>query len=67
MSTISDIIEKMRPRPDSVRFSDLYKVCTKYFGEPRDSGGSHVIFKLPWPGDPRINIQNKTVWRTHFR
>ncbi len=59
MSTISDIIEKMRSRPDSVRFSDLHKVCAKYFGEPRNSGGSHVIFKMPWPGDPRINIQNK--------
>jgi hypothetical protein len=41
-----------------VRFADLLKVCVKYFGEPRQSGTSHVLFKTPWPGDPRINIQN---------
>ena len=27
-------------------------------GEPRTSGSSHCIFKTPWPGDPRVNIQN---------
>jgi hypothetical protein len=21
-------------------------------------GGSHAVFKTPWPGDPRVNIQN---------
>ena len=25
---------------------------------PRTSGGSHLVFKTPWPGDPRVNIQN---------
>jgi hypothetical protein len=20
--------------------------------------GSHAVFKMPWPGDPRVNIQN---------
>jgi hypothetical protein len=29
-----------------------------YFGQPRQSGTSHAIFKTPWPGDPRVNIQN---------
>jgi hypothetical protein len=29
------------------------------FGEPRQSGSSHAIFKTPWVGDPRINIQNE--------
>jgi hypothetical protein len=28
------------------------------FGEPRQSGMSHAVFKTPWPGDPRVNIQN---------
>ena len=28
------------------------------FGKPRQSGSSHTIFKTPWPGDPRVNIQN---------
>ena len=34
------------------------KLCEEYFGSPRQSGGSHAIFKTPWQGDPRINIQN---------
>lgn len=42
--------------PQNVKFDDLLKICTKHFGEPRISG-SHHIFKTPWQGDPRINIQ----------
>jgi hypothetical protein len=41
-----------------IRYSDLIKVCTTYFGEPRQSGSSHAVFKTPWSGDPRVNIQN---------
>jgi hypothetical protein len=29
-----------------------------YFGKPRQDASSHAIFKTPWPGDPRVNIQN---------
>jgi hypothetical protein len=42
--------------PKNVRFKDLLAVCVKAFGQPRIRG-SHHIFKMPWPGDPRINIQ----------
>jgi len=42
--------------PKNVKFDDLIKICTKYFGSPRIKG-SHHIFKTPWRGDPRINIQ----------
>lgn len=48
----------MRRTPGDVRFSDIIKVCEALFGESRQSGSSHVIFKTPWPGDPRVNIQN---------
>ena len=41
-----------------MRFSDLLKVCEEYFGAPCQSGTSHAVFKTPWPGDPRVNIQN---------
>lgn len=30
-----------------------------YFGEPRQKGTSHRVYKTPWQGDPRVNIQNK--------
>ncbi|WP_208123243.1 hypothetical protein [Facilibium subflavum] len=52
------IIKKMKENPANIRFSDLVKACKEYFGEPRQSGSSHMIFKTPWAGDPRINIQN---------
>lgn len=32
--------------------------CEHYFGKPRQTGSSHAVFKTPWPGDPRVNIQN---------
>lgn len=48
----------MRREPTNVRFADLFKVCTEHFGKPRQTGSSHAIFKTPWPGDPRVNIQN---------
>ena len=34
-------------------------VCRHYFDIPRHSGGSHMVFKMPWAGDPRVNIQNQ--------
>jgi len=51
-------LEKMKSSPKGVRFNDLKKVCEHYFGKPRQSGTSHYVFKTPWPGDPRVNIQN---------
>jgi len=58
VAKVADIIDAMRRSPGSVRYVDLFKVCATYFGEPRQSGTSHAIFKTPWPGDPRVNIQN---------
>jgi len=58
MSGIAKIIKDMKSNPKGIRFTDLKKVCEHYFGPPRQSGSSHCIFKTPWPGDPRINIQN---------
>ena len=36
----------------------MVKVCDHYFGEPRQKGTSHRVYRTPWPGDPRVNIQN---------
>ncbi|VWC47156.1 toxin HicA [Burkholderia lata] len=52
------ILEQMRREPANVRFGDLFKVCEAHFGQARQSGSSHAIFKTPWQGDPRVNIQN---------
>jgi len=58
MANLEDIIQGMKENPKGVRFADLCKVCDKYFGKPRQSGSSHRIYRTPWKGDPRINIQN---------
>lgn len=58
MSKIDEIILKMKENPKGIRFSDLCKVCDHFFGESRQSSGSHRVYKTPWQGDPRINIQN---------
>ncbi len=42
--------------PKNVKFKDLLNLCRNYFGEPRIKG-SHHIFKMPWKGKPRINLQ----------
>jgi len=58
MSDLAKLLAQMQSNPKGVRFSDLKKVCEHYFGKPRQSGSSHCVFRTPWPGDPRVNIQN---------
>jgi hypothetical protein len=55
---IKEIIAQMRQNPKGISFKDLCKVCDFYFGEARQKGSSHRIYKTPWQGDPRVNIQN---------
>lgn len=57
MSKIEKILNDMADHPQNVRFSDLVKICEHYFGAPRNKGTSHHVYKTPWPGDPRVNIQ----------
>jgi hypothetical protein len=59
MTANSKILDRMRREPANVRFSDLRKVCEAHFGKPRQTGSSHLVFKTPWIGDPRINIQDQ--------
>jgi hypothetical protein len=57
VAKIDAIVAQMRANPTNVLFSDACKVATFYFGEPRQSGSSHRVWKMPWPGDPRVNLQ----------
>jgi len=52
MSKDTDILDSTR----NITFNDLLRLCRRYFGEPRIAG-SHHIFKTPWSGDPRVNLQ----------
>ena len=58
MTKIDDIFLQMKRNPKDVKFADLCKICENFFGKPRQSASSHRIYKTPWQGDPRINIQN---------
>jgi hypothetical protein len=58
MSDIAKILSEMKRNPRGIRFQDLCKVCEQYFGEARQTGSSHRIYKTPWIGDPRVNIQD---------
>jgi hypothetical protein len=58
MGGTEKILDQMKREPANVRFIDLQKVCEVHFGKPRNHGGIHSIFKTPWQGDPRVNIQN---------
>ena len=58
MGKIEDILVQLKRNPQDVRFADLCRICDFYFGKARQSGSSHRIYRTPWPGDPRVNIQN---------
>ena len=51
-------LTEFRKNPKGVRFSDLARVCDACFGKPRHRTGSHRVYRTPWPGDPRVNIQS---------
>jgi hypothetical protein len=57
MSKAEKLLEQMRRSPQNVRFEDLAKICADHFGSPRQDGTSHKVYKTPWQGDPRVNIQ----------
>ena len=58
MARTPTILDSLRTNPTGVRFAALAKVCDEYFGEPRQKGTSHRVYRTPWPGDPRVNIQD---------
>lgn len=49
-------VKDLRGKENNTRFERLASICTKAFGEPVIKG-SHHVYKMPWSGDPRINIQ----------
>ena len=56
---IEAILNDMRSNPADIKFNEVRKIAEHFFaefGKPRIAG-SHPIYKMPWPGDPRINIQ----------
>lgn len=56
LELLDKAIKQFTGNESNIRFSQLLKICESTFGEYRISG-SHHIFKTPWQGDPRINLQ----------
>ena len=66
MAKVTEIIQQMKQNPSGILFSDLCRVCDFYFGQPRQKGTSHHVYKTPWQGDPGVNIQsNKGKAKTY--
>lgn len=59
LDSIRKTINELEKSPQNVKFFDLCKICDFYFGKARQKSTSHRIYKIPWQGDPRINIQSK--------
>lgn len=53
------LLDGMRRSPNNVRFSDLSKVCQAHFGTPHGTATSHRVYRTPWAGVPRVNIQER--------
>ena len=56
MASVDDILKDMRNNPAGIKFKDLCKVCDLCFGEARQASTSHRVYKMPWRGNPRVNI-----------
>lgn len=57
MAKLDKLLNKARRQPNSLSFDELVYLCDHYFGSPRQQKTSHRVYKTPWPGDPRVNIQ----------
>jgi hypothetical protein len=67
MSSLAEMLEKMRNNPLGVRFAEVCRICDHYFGQARQGSGSHRIYKTPWIGDPRVNIQNNKGYAKSYQ
>lgn len=57
-NSVADIIVRMRTNPAGIRFAEACKVAEALFGPPRQSASSHAVYRMPWHGDPRVNLQD---------
>ena len=60
-------LEAFRRNPKGVRFSTCCRLCDEYFGKPRQKGTSHRVYRMPWPGEPGVNIQNDSGMAKAYR
>jgi hypothetical protein len=59
MTKVDKALRRLRNNPENSWFIDLKTVCDWFFGPPRHSGGSHMVFRTGLIDDPRLVIQNR--------
>jgi hypothetical protein len=59
MANLTKLLNKCRNNPQGFRYAELCKICDHFFGSPRQSSGSHRVYRTPWEGEPYVNIQDK--------
>ena len=66
MSSVQELLTRMRANPKHVRFSDAKRVCDHYFGEPRIHGRIMCIARL---GQETRGSTSKTAaaWSPHIK
>ena len=47
VAKIDKTVAAMRNTPQNTSYNDLLAVCIHFFGQPRQSGTSHAVFKTP--------------------
>ncbi len=55
---VNSAITELSANPSGIRFARLVRICDCFFGQARQNATSHRVYKMPWPGDPRVNIQS---------
>lgn len=58
MPSVNLILQNMRSNPADIAFQDALRVAEHFFGPPRIHG-SHFFFRMPWTGDPLVNLQRQ--------
>jgi hypothetical protein len=56
--SLDEALKALEGSRANMRFREVVALCTRFFGKPRIRG-SHHIFKTPWPGNPRLNLQEQ--------
>lgn len=52
-----EVLPLLTSAPETVTFAELRKVCERFFGPPRSSASSHLVFKTGLRDPALVNIQ----------
>lgn len=58
--TLQNLIDEVENGCGNIPFKRLLTICAEVFDKPLINKGSHLLFKTPWPEDPRLILQKTT-------